>query len=349
MLIHLKKMILRLLKIGVNRILNPILQSLLQTNKNPWRKRQLDVFIISTNLYLEKYLLKKATEHKTVESNYDKLSGSYNKKASKKTSTLKWCVLQNKPQIVDTSLAYEEMLKERGTIFNALNAKTVFEVGCGEFTSLMPVISSINPHQYGGLDLSLNRLLAGCSHFEDKLKDNPLFIKANAEHIPLADKSIDLVFTSHCLEWMPEQSRKNAISEIMRVSARYVVFTEPAYKTAHWLQRYRNNAYGYIRDLPEQLAKFSEFEVVSNPVLLNHMNPFNRTEAFVLKRKQAFEPIANMQQAIACPNCKSTIKYINQNTFCDTCNLVFYSFNDIPILDIDYAHFVSTDFLQSRV
>jgi uncharacterized protein YbaR (Trm112 family) len=311
-----------------------------------WKRRQLDVFIYSTNVHIDRIFGRRDVSNRSIEIDYAKQAGSYNAKSKNKPKS-KWCVIDDEPQRGLTSETYRVRLAEMSAILAPLRPTSIFEVGCGEFTSLIPLTKSLGVTDFGGADLSLNRVLAGISYYQDNIRDNTsVFVKANAQKLPLKSCSTDLVFTAHCLELMPPSIRRDAVKEICRISGNHVVFFEPAYENAHWLQRYRNSSLGYLSGMREFIAVSTDFDLIDNFMLHNHANPVNRTEVWILKRTNTKKIHNAMVDSVVCPQCKTELcDSGTAELFCLDCNLVFSTIGDIPVLDIDYAHHVSAEFL----
>ncbi len=128
---------------------------------------------------------------------------------------------------------------------------TVLEVGCGEATTLAGVLKRLanTPRKAFGFDISWSR----CSHGVSWLVENSvmadLFV-ADIFEIPLADSSVDVVYTSHSLE--PNGGLEEvAIKELMRVARCAVVLIEPMYELAGPEAQERMREHGYVRGLKQ--------------------------------------------------------------------------------------------------
>ena len=100
---------------------------------------------------------------------------------------------------------------------------TLLEIGCGEATTLRGVLEKLShiPEYSLGFDLSWSRVAHGLHYLSEKQIQGSLFV-ADMFNIPLADESIDIVYTSHSLE--PNGGReKEAIKELLRVARHAVV------------------------------------------------------------------------------------------------------------------------------
>jgi hypothetical protein len=103
---------------------------------------------------------------------------------------------------------------------------------------------------------------------------------ADLFHLPLRDKSIDVVFTSHALE--PNGGReRQALGELFRVARKRVVLFEPSYENNSSAGRARMESLGYVRGLPERISELgARLEAVS--AVAPVANPLNPTYAYVI-------------------------------------------------------------------
>jgi len=155
----------------------------------------------------------------------------------------------------------------------------ILECGAGELTTL----SALSEHlpakcKLLACDISLSRLKVG-RRFSDRgmrgdlAKDLSLFV-ADMARLPLADSSVDIVFTSHALE--PNHSReRELVAELLRVARRQLLLFEPSWENADKGVRARMDQHGYVRDLPQHIdaAGGRLISVEPLPTLLNPLNP----------------------------------------------------------------------------
>ena len=107
---------------------------------------------------------------------------------------------------------------------------TLLDAGAGELTTLAGVADrlSIENITYSACDISWSRIKKGKEFIGRGLKQLTLnaFV-ANFFHLPLRDKSIDVLFTSHALE--PNGGREEQIlAELIRVTRRKIILFEPS-------------------------------------------------------------------------------------------------------------------------
>ncbi|MGH8865928.1 MAG: class I SAM-dependent methyltransferase, partial [Burkholderiales bacterium] len=129
---------------------------------------------------------------------------------------------------------------------------TLLEAGCGEATTLTVLAKQlpIRP-TLGGFDIAWSRVKLG-QNFALGHGLAPTLFCADLFRIPLADRSVDLVYTSHSIE--PNGGReRQAVMELARVARRWLVLLEPAYDLAGDDARQRMESHGYVRNLAETI------------------------------------------------------------------------------------------------
>lgn len=224
-----------------------------------------------------------------IEIAYDIQSGSYTKIALESPGILKRYACE----IYDLAKPY---LAENFVILDC---------GAGELTTL----SALSEHlpaqcQLLACDISLSRLKVGRRFAEramrgDLARDLSLFV-ADMARLPLADSSVDVVFTSHALE--PNHGRESdLLAELLRVARRQLLLFEPSWENADDLVCARMETHGYVRDLPQHIGAAGG-RLVSVGPLPNPLNPLNPTYCYVV------EPLVNKEsqpsfadQSFQCP------------------------------------------------
>ena len=180
----------------------------------------------------------------------------------------------------------------------------VLDCGAGELTTL----SALSEHlpaqsQLLACDISLSRLKVGRRFAEramrgDLARDLSLFV-ADMARLPLADRSVDVVFTSHALE--PNHGRERDLcAELLRVARRQLLLFEPSWENADELVRARMEQHGYVRDLPQHIDAAGG-RLVSVEPLPNPLNPLNPTYCYVVEPPAKESQPSFADQAFQCP------------------------------------------------
>lgn len=160
---------------------------------------------------------------------------------------------------------------------------SVLEVGVGEATTLAGVLKELRtkPRVAFGFDVSWSRISEGRSWLIEKRQDAFLFV-GDLFNIPLADGSIDVVYSSHSLE--PNGGKEDrALRECLRVARKAVVLVEPLYELAPPEAKARMRHHGYVqglRDTAEQLGA----TVIDHRLLDYASNPLNPSGVLSLEK-----------------------------------------------------------------
>lgn len=216
-----------------------------------------------------------------IETAYDLQAGSYIKSVEKDTRFITRYVKQQ----YDYIEAY------------ASTASSLLDIGCGELTSLLPLMQMLDDDtSIYAFDISWSRLSKGRDYVHRHLTEhdcNDLTVFcADIQRIPLPENSVDIVVSSHALE--PNHGREHELlSEVLRVAKDYAILFEPCYEQACHEARIRMEHHGYVRNLAA-IAESLGAEVIEQSLLPVVSNPLNPTAALVV-RKQAVERMSEPQ------------------------------------------------------
>jgi len=203
---------------------------------------------------------------------YDLQAGSYTKLA-----------LANPATVEERAGLRESVI--RPLIAN-IDEPTICEAGSGESTTLVALANRLADLGvcFFGFDTSFSRVHFGRTWGLTNLKNGIRTSVAVAEmgSIPLADDSIDLVYTNSALE--PNRGRESElISELVRVSRKWIVLFEPIYETADldmklWMDRHK-----YVRNLVETTEQFAS---VTDWGLLEESHLIPRPRSYIVAKKR---------------------------------------------------------------
>ena len=258
-----------LIKKKIGKTLNASEIISLRSKKNVILKLNLRIknFVIDflNSLPLKKKFSFSSRDVSVVEKKYDKIAGTYLKNYLNNDNQKYIARLENN-EIVEILASHKDYIAEVvANTYVEANSESILEVGSGELTLLVEVLSRIKDkdkkiNQVAALDLSLNRLLVGKKLIDDKNIKIDFMAKANAEKIPYKSNSFDFVFTSHCLEQVPHLF-KNILDELIRVTRKYVVLIEPSYESGTEESKNYLLKKGYIR-LSDKLLKNTGYNLI---------------------------------------------------------------------------------------
>ncbi|MEL7430130.1 MAG: class I SAM-dependent methyltransferase [Pseudomonadota bacterium] len=129
----------------------------------------------------------------------------------------------------------------------------LLDIGTGEMTTLCALLKAMPDWQGDtfAFDISWSRIRTGQNYVEAEYPALRARIKpfvADLAAIPLRDKSVDVVTSSHALE--PNGGRlPELLSELFRITRRKLVLFEPSYELGNEAARERMARLGYIRDM----------------------------------------------------------------------------------------------------
>ncbi len=137
----------------------------------------------------------------------------------------------------------EEILKN-------IEFDSLLEIGCGTGENLNYLKEKFPDKTFVGCDFSKSQL--------KKASRFPLrFDYANAENLPYADKSFDVILTIGCLVHIPKMDKVE--KEIQRVGKKYLIILEEDFMTAptEWIMKWAGSGWHFFHDYRNL---FKEFE-----------------------------------------------------------------------------------------
>lgn len=260
---------------------------------------------------------------------YDLQAGSYIDSARKnRVNNLRWC-----KQLFGL---ISESLEKRGSLL---------EVGVGEATTLAGVLKQAGDQVSSafGFDISWSRLAEG----KKWLKENGQMAKLFAGdliRIPLADDSIDIVYSSHSLE--PNRGKEEAIiRECLRVAQRAVVLVEPIYELGLPQAKARMRRHGYVQNL-KKIAEHLGAQIRDYRLLEYSPNPLNPSGVLHLKKKKCrpFKKSAKEADVWRCPLTGAKLIPGKEHFFSPRVGLAYPVIRGIPMLCAD--HFIVASQLE---
>jgi ubiquinone/menaquinone biosynthesis C-methylase UbiE/uncharacterized protein YbaR (Trm112 family) len=242
---------------------------------------------------------------------YDFQAGSYIKAAEK-----------NHAYIDSYTDCLNKELKELGVF------ESIMEVGVGEATIMSPLMQKNDPNntlRKLGFDISWSRVRYA-KEYSNSFQQKINFFTANLFEIPLPDNSVDIVYTSHSLE--PNGSaEKEALKELYRVAAKYIVLLEPDYENGSEEAKSRMLKHGYVTNLKLHAEELG-YEIVKHRSFDICINPLNPTGLTIIKKNET----QNKEVQYVCPITKSTLNKIRGNCYSNETGLLYPEVDEIPFL-----------------
>jgi hypothetical protein len=212
---------------------------------------------------------------------------------------------------------------------------SVLEVGVGEATTLAGVMKELNSYNISalGFDISWSRISVANKWISKNEIEANLFV-GDLFHIPLADNSVDVVYTSHSLE--PNGGKeKEAINELLRIARKAVVIVEPCYELANEDCQKRMLEHGYVRGLKE-VAENLDANITEYGLLDVTSNPLNPSGVLILTKNNLS---ANVGQAInwQCPLTGLSLEKYEDIYYSANAGIAYPIMRSIPLLRQEHA------------
>lgn len=223
--------------------------------------------------------------------------------------------------------------KYTDAIANVINAlqctkSSIFECGVGEATTLVPLSKKLDGSYdfIGGNDISWSRIAIAQKFAKEHCVQANLVV-ANMFNLPLADNSIDVVYTSHSLEPNGGHERE-LLRELYRVSNEYLILLEPAYELADDNAKARMKEHGYVTGLYET-AKELGYDIEEYRLFDICSNPLNPTGLMVIKKHAGNEKSATR---FCCPLTYAPLEKKGSVYYASKALLSYPIMNGVPML-----------------
>ena len=137
--------------------------------------------------------------------------------------------------------------KRRATFWTDLvqgaGIRSVLEIGCGQGANLKPLASLLDPHDVWGVDVNEDALALARLH-----APGVNVVASRARRLPFRDDLADLAFTVGVLIHQPETTLPIVMAEIVRCSARFVLWAEYHAPTTEEVEYHGKTGALYRRD-----------------------------------------------------------------------------------------------------
>ena len=162
---------------------------------------------------------------------------------------------------------------------------SLLDVGTGEITTLTLVLNKlvVELAEIFAFDISWSRLSVGMGfHRENRKIKFPLktFV-ADMKEIPLHDKCVDVVTSSHALE--PNRADLEILLlELFRITKKKLVLFEPSYELNSEEGKARMDRLGYVRDIEGVVSKLGG-KVLDITRVFDRNIPLNPTACYIIE------------------------------------------------------------------
>jgi hypothetical protein len=212
--------------------------------------------------------------------------------------------------------------------------RSLMEAGVGEATTLTNVLLKLNNENLSscGFDISWSRIEKARSYTK-ALQNIPRLFVGDLFQIPLADNSIDLVYTSHSIE--PNGGKeKQAIAELYRVTSKYLILLEPTDEFATTEGKERMRRLGYVTNLKSVIQEMGLNLVDYKPFPV-FTNPLNPTGLYVIKKDHSL--LTQEKFYFTCPMSGAFLEEYADHFFCRESLISYPKINQIPCLLPQYG------------
>jgi len=224
---------------------------------------------------------------------------------------------------------YINYAKELSNKIKALGGfKTILEVGVGEATTLVNLLKhldkkNIKPY---GFDLSWSRLRYA-KQFSEKHNYKINLFAGDLFSIPVADESIDIVYTSHSIE--PNGGREEeALKELYRITKHYLILLEPDFERASVKAKKRMISNGYITKLKEAIKKLN-YNIILDEPFTGSSNALNPTGITIIKKESNS---SSKSFRFVCPHTKQPISKVRNVYANNKAGFIYPIIDRIPCL-----------------
>jgi ubiquinone/menaquinone biosynthesis C-methylase UbiE len=223
------------------------------------------------------------------------------------------------------------------TILSLCEPMSILEAGVGEATTLSGVLQHLKDDVRSfGFDLSWSRVAYAKRWLQRQGMFNTTLCTGNLFHIPFADNSIDLVYTSHSIE--PNGGNEQPIlQELFRVTRKFLILLEPGYELANDEARRRMDSHGYCKNM-KGIAESMGYDVLKHNLFPFTANPLNPTAITIIKKDDQTIPSSYI---LACPKFKTPLEEIGSMLFSPEALVVYPIVGGIPCLRIENGIFAS--------
>jgi len=209
---------------------------------------------------------------------------------------------------------------------------SILEVGVGEATTLSTVLQGLKhiPSCSFGTDFSWSR----CAYAKSNLAllsphaPSRIFV-SDFSRLPLADSSVDIVYSSHSLE--PNSCPlESTILELARVSRKYVFLFEPIYELADLESRKRMESHKYVTGIHDCCTKLG-LDIIHYDLLPFSINPLNPSGVVCFRAPSESDQSLKTDFEYRCTVSKESLIRIPSGYYSSSHGLFYPELLDIPV------------------
>ena len=221
---------------------------------------------------------------------------------------------------------------------NLERGDSLLDVGTGEITTLTLVLNKLKTElsDVVALDISWSRLSVGMQfHKEHRRRKFPLKVfVADIKAIPLHEKCVDVVTSSHALE--PNgRNLETLLIELFRVTKKKLVLFEPSYELNSEEGKVRMDKLGYIKDIEGTVSRLGG-RVIDVVPIRHTSNPLNPTACYIIEPSKHIGKHLDVV-TFCVPGTNFELKLDGQHFFSQDTGLVFPVLDEIAVLKTSSA------------
>lgn len=214
--------------------------------------------------------------------------------------------------------------------------ESVLEAGIGEAITFAGVLNHLDSNiKKFGFDINWSRVATGLQWLEEKNIQDATLCTGDLLHIPFADNSIDVVYTSHSIE--PNGGNEEPIiKELYRITKKYLVLIEPSFELGSNEQKQRMIKHGYCKNL------FGISEALGYSVIQHELFPVviqadNRCSIVIIEKNTKDQTENVLSHYMACPKFKTELEDLGDVMYSPEALSVYPIIGGIPCLRIENA------------
>ena len=220
-----------------------------------------------------------------------------------------------------------------------INDFTLLECGCGEGLKLVNISNSLNVNikWAAGIDISWSRIKYAKKNFEKYSVGADYFLcVADMFSLPFSDNSIDVVYTMQGIYAMGGKEKK-IISELLRVTSKYLILIEPSYELASEEAKRRMVRNNYVKGLKYTVEELGH-KVVCHELFGVDSNPDNPAAVIIVEKNVKSNLIADYNDVMLCdPITRDPLKVVKNVYFSESSYLAYPIIDGIPCLTPENA------------